>query len=197
MKVFSPRPCSSSVSSERAPAPDARAAPTELADAECRLREAEQRRARVAAAIVRMPQSEALLDQVATEEAAVRTARAEVAAAPPAARAPREAPPRAVVRVAFAAFVDELGVAASEGANAILRDAFGPGGIVVTPMRLARDCAGALRLAPRSPTRSLGGHLGAYGGSRSSRMSVRSSLRFRACAPICLAPLGLAGRCGD
>jgi len=45
--------------------------------------------------------------------------------------------------------------------------------------------------------RRIAGISGRTAGSRSSRTSVRSSLRFRACAPICLALLGLAGRCGE
>jgi site-specific DNA recombinase len=124
----------------------AAAAAPARADAERRLRDAEARVARIAAAIARVPDSEALLVQLGEEEAAVRALRAEAAAARAAAGAPRVAPTRDQVRAAFAAWVTEIAEVDPQHGNALLRRAIGDGGIVVTPSRLAWDCAGALRL---------------------------------------------------
>jgi hypothetical protein len=138
---------------------EAAAAAPGPADAERRLREAESRVARIAAAIASVPDSEALLAQLANEETAVRAARAECTAATRAAGAPRTPPSRSAVRTSISAFVDALGTLAPERANAVLRDGFGPAGLTCTPEKLTWLCTGSLRLGPvlaNSESRSRG-----------------------------------------
>lgn len=99
-------------------------------DTERLLREAEGRVANVTKALARMPDSEALYSQLATEEATVKRLRAEVTKARPAG-APRVAPDRAKVRAGIAATLNDITTGKPERAREILAR-------VITSLTLAR-----------------------------------------------------------
>lgn len=83
------------------------------------LRDAEVRVKNVTAAIARMPDSEALYEQLAAEESTVKRLRVEIVQAKPA-TGPRTAPSAAAVRGAIATFLDQLGQLAPERGRELL-----------------------------------------------------------------------------
>lgn len=114
-------------------------------DLEQQLRDAEKRVANVTKALARMPDSEALYAQLASEEATVKALRAQVAQARPD-NMPRVAPSKVAVRGAIGRFLDVVADAPpARGREALAR--------VMTPLTLRKEktpgtwsVSGALRL---------------------------------------------------
>ena len=133
--------------------------PTEPSDTERALRDAETRVRNLTSAIAKRPELEALYDQLANEQATVKTLRAELVNLRPA-QAPRVAPSKAQVREAVSTFLGTLGTVAPGEGREILAE-------ICTPITVARNAeapgtyqaTGALRLATVVAKFSSGGRI--------------------------------------
>ncbi|HEY1553678.1 MAG TPA: recombinase family protein [Kofleriaceae bacterium] len=123
------------------------------------LRDAEIRIKNVTAALARMPDSEALYTQLATEESTVKQLRAEIAQARPT-ELPRTAPEREDVRAGIEAFLEQISGAGPLRGREILVRMLTP--IVLNPNRTAPGtwtATGAVRLRQVVANFSSGGRI--------------------------------------